>query len=63
MKTPGDIVTGRAVKIWTGSLDHAEHDRADEGKREIGGYNAQSADERTYEGHWECSPGSRRARK
>lgn len=26
-------------------LDDAQHDRADEGKREIGGYNAHAADE------------------
>jgi len=36
-------------------LEHAEHDGADESKCDIRGDNAQSADERTYEGHWESS--------
>src|SRR5712675_3802881 len=43
---------------WTRSrLEHAEHDGADKGECEIGGDDAQSADKRTYEGHWEGSLG------
>lgn len=45
--------------VWTGSLEHAKHNRADEGNCNIRGYNAKSADERTYEIHWEGSLGSR----
>src|SRR3954452_11746499 len=63
MKTPGGSATGRGVQTWTGSLEHAEHDGADEGEGNVRSNNAQSADERTHEGHWECSLGSRRARK
>ena len=61
-KTPGDTVTGRSVHLWTGSLEHAKHNRGDESECNIRGYNAKSADERTYEIHWESSLGSRRAR-
>ena len=63
MKTPGGSATGRVVHdwLWPGSesLEHAEHDGADEGEGDIRGYNAQSADDES----WEYSPGSRRARK
>jgi hypothetical protein len=37
------------------ALEHAEHDGADKGECDIRGDNAQSADERTDEGHWELS--------
>src|ERR1700710_1619599 len=45
MKTPGGGATGRGIKIWTESLDDAEHDCSDEGEGDISGDNAQSADE------------------
>jgi hypothetical protein len=36
---------GAKVQFWTESLEHAEHDGADEGESDIRGYNAQFADE------------------
>ena len=62
MKTPGGPVSRRAkdsVVQLVGALrlEHAEHDGAYEGECDIGGDNAQSADERTYEGHWKGSLG------
>ena len=42
----------------TGSLEHADHNGADEGECDVRGYNAQSADLWS----WEYSLGSRRAR-
>src|ERR1700748_1667 len=38
------------------TLDHAEHDRANNGERDIGGDNAQCADQSTI-GHWQNLPG------
>ena len=58
-----DRPPGEGSKTWTGSLEHAEHDGADEGEGNVRGNNAQFADEWTHEGHWEYSLGSRRARK
>ena len=64
MKTPGGVTTGREGPSLDGEvLEHAEHNSADESDCDIRGYNAQSAYEWTYEIHWECSLGSRRARK
>ena len=40
----GATPPGDKVEIQTGSLEHAEHDSADERECEIRGYNAQSAD-------------------
>jgi hypothetical protein len=57
-KRPVAWPPGERVRIWTGSLDDAEHDGSDEGKRDIRGYNAQPADE----SHGKPSLGSRRAR-
>ena len=37
------------------ALKQTEHDGADKGECDIGGDNAQSADERTDEDHWELS--------
>jgi hypothetical protein len=49
MKTPGGPATGRVVQdwlqAWMRSLDHSEHNGADEGEGDIRGYNAQFADE------------------
>jgi len=50
-KTPGDTATGRSSPFPDGGLDHAEHNRGDESECNIRGYNAKSADERTYEIH------------
>jgi hypothetical protein len=61
-KTPGDTVTGRSGPSLDGSLEHAEYNRGDESECNIRSYNAKSADERTYEIHWENSLGLRRAR-
>jgi hypothetical protein len=47
---------GRFKELGYSVLEHAEHDRADKGECDVGGNNAQSADERTHEGHWERSP-------
>jgi hypothetical protein len=52
MKTPGGPVSRRAkdpvVQLVDAlRLEHAEHDGADEGECDIGGDNAQSADERS----------------
>ena len=63
MKTPGGVTTGRKGPSGREVLEHAEHNSADESDCDIRGYNAQSAYEWTYEIHWECSLGSRRARK
>jgi hypothetical protein len=41
-----------------GRLDHAEHDRADEGHREIGGDHAQSAGERHGVAPWPALSGA-----
>ena len=41
--------------VWTGLLEHAEYNRADESECNIRSHNAQPADERTYEIHWEGS--------
>ena len=59
---PATRPPGVQVHLWTEVLEHAEHNRGDEGECNIRGYNAKSADERTYEIHWESSLGSRRAR-
>ena len=56
-KTPGDIATGRFRLLLTEVLEHAEHNRADEGECNIRGYNAKSVHERTCEIHWERSLG------
>jgi hypothetical protein len=42
MKTPGGSATGRSSwpLAWKGSLEHAEHNGADEGESNIGSYNA-----------------------
>jgi hypothetical protein len=40
----GATPPGDKVDIQTGSLEHAEHDSADERECDIRGYNAQSAD-------------------
>ena len=49
MKTPGGLATGRVVydwlQAWMGSLEHADHNGADEGECDVRGYNAQSADD------------------
>ena len=42
-------------RLWRESLEHAEHDGADKGDCQIRGNNAQSADQRTHEGHREIS--------
>ena len=42
------------------ALEHAKDDCADKGERDVGGNNAQSADERTHEGHRGKLPGSHR---
>jgi hypothetical protein len=61
MKTPGgwsDPDRRAFEKIQAGlpeALEQTEHDGADKGERDIGGDNAQSAGERTDEGHWELS--------
>ena len=61
MKTPGgwNDPNRRALKKSglgvPEALEHAEHDGADKGECDIRGDNAQSADERTDEGHWELS--------
>src|SRR5258708_3656922 len=57
MKTPRRPGSRRAkdsVVELVGALrlEDAEHDGAYEGECDIGGDNAQSADERGYEGHW-----------
>jgi hypothetical protein len=46
-KTPGgwNDQTAGAENSNVEALDHAEHDRADKGERDIGGNNAQFADE------------------
>jgi hypothetical protein len=41
--------------LWRESLEHAKHDGADKGDCQIRGNNAQSADQRTHEGHREIS--------
>jgi hypothetical protein len=46
---------GRFDFRFYGALEHAEHDGPDKGQRDIDRNNAQFADERTREGHWEIS--------
>ena len=53
MIQPPSAVNFRAVIVK--ALKHSEHDGADKGECEIRGYNAQFADERTDESHWELS--------
>jgi hypothetical protein len=43
--------TGHDTMIVAGTLEHTEHNRADKGDGDIRGNNAQSADERSEEGH------------
>ena len=50
-KPPGAIKSG----LWGESLEHAEHDGADKGDCQIRDNNAQSADQRTHQGHREIS--------
>src|SRR5215217_7252355 len=56
-KRPVTRSPGVRVQLWTGGLEHAEYNRADESECNIRGYNAKSADERTYEIHWGRLPG------
>ena len=53
----GIILTAGCHKfpVVRGSLEQAKHDRPNKGECDIGGNNAQSADERTEERHWESS--------
>ncbi|MGY3587341.1 hypothetical protein ACVIGB_003605 [Bradyrhizobium sp. USDA 4341] len=39
---------------WSNALEHAENDGADEGERDVRGHNAQLAQQRTREIHWEA---------
>jgi hypothetical protein len=41
--------------LWRESLEHAEHDGTYKGDCQVRGNNAQSADQRTHEGHREIS--------
>jgi hypothetical protein len=41
--------------LWRECLEHAEHDGADKGDCQIRGNDAQSAHQRTHEGHQEIS--------
>jgi hypothetical protein len=57
-ETPGESLTGRAeIHVRTGCLEDAEYNRANEGKGNICGYYAKSADERIYEIHLGELPG------
>jgi hypothetical protein len=59
MKTPGGRkiqAAGRSItpvlNSVTDPLEHPKYDRADKSEYHVSGNNAQSADERTREGHW-----------
>ena len=45
----------RRVRHVGSNLEHAQHDRADNGECDIRGHHAQSPDEWTAEDHWETS--------
>jgi hypothetical protein len=51
-KPPGET---QIRALMSGLLKHPEHDGADKGECDIRGYNAQFADKRTDESHWEGS--------
>jgi hypothetical protein len=55
-KTPGGKATGRGDPDLDETLDDAEDDGSDEGERDIRSENAQFADERIDEFHWEHLP-------
>jgi hypothetical protein len=59
MKTPGGWIEpdrrASNYRVMCDALEHAEYDGADKGDGHIRGDNAQSADERTEERHWEIS--------
>lgn len=45
---------GAELMAWSNALEHAENDGADEGERDVRGHNAQLAQQRTREIHWEA---------